>query len=122
MATLNTTNALTLRYQISRSSQKSRIRLDSGTFGFPVTPNANLQELVLSPANPPTLATTAIFTVRSMIFMRFSGKVKITVTDANSNSYSQVSNRVFMLSVADPVTIEIETAETHNVSALIIWS
>lgn len=128
MATKHTTRAIALRFALLNVAQGARTKVDGATIGFPAMPSANSQEAVLSPAGagntPP--ATVIECLVRSVIFIRTGGgAAKITVTKSDNSSYEQVVGAFFALSLergAEPVTVEIETAETHNISAKIVWS
>jgi hypothetical protein len=124
VARLNTTNAIGLDIKLFGVSQGSRRKLDSTRIGFAATPSGNRQEAVLSPAgvgnNPP--ATIIELVVKSFVWLRTSGKVTVKVIRADTTFYTQVVDRVFMMSLDAPVTIELTTAETFNTNVLVVWS
>lgn len=126
---MKSTNAIGLRFALFGVAQGSRTKLDSATIGFKATPSHNRQEAVLSPAgagnNPPATVITAI--VKSCIFLRTSGKVRVRVTRQDNSYYEQVVTAFFSLTVdadtsADAVTITVQTAEITNVNALLVWA
>lgn len=121
---MKSTNAIGFRYGLFGVTQGSRTIIDSTTIGFPATPSYNRQETVLSPAgvgnDPPATEITA--TVKSCLFLRTSGKVRVRVTREDDSYYEQIVTSFLALTPDAPVTVTITTAETFNVSALTVWS
>lgn len=124
---INTTNAVVLRFQVSNASQRSRVRMHSGTLGFPATPSANRQEAVMSPAVGATPATELTFTVRSVAFLQFSGKADITIVKPDATQVSLETSGLFYYSVDSsdgPYVLKVTPATNvaDNVNVIAVWS